>query len=77
MIVKDCLYHVVRIKDLECETPSIKPVPVVREFPEVFPNGLQGFPPQQEINFDIDLLPDTNPISIPIYRMTPAELKEL
>ena len=38
MIAKGCSYHVVRVKDLECETPSIQLVPVVREFPKVFPN---------------------------------------
>ena len=31
----------------------------------------------KEIDFEIDLLPNTQPISIPPYRMAPAELKEL
>ena len=34
-------------------------------------------PPEREINFRIDLLPDTQHISIPPYRMAPAERKEL
>ncbi|WMV54832.1 hypothetical protein MTR67_048217 [Solanum verrucosum] len=38
---------------------------------------LLGVPPEREIDFGIDLLPDTQPISIPHYRMAPAELKEL
>ena len=49
----------------------------MREFPEVFPNDLPGVPPKREIDFWIDLLPDRNPISIPQYKMAPAELKEL
>ena len=49
----------------------------MREFPEVFPNDLPRIPPEWEIDFGIDLLPDTNPISISPYRMTTAELKEL
>ncbi|KAH0757858.1 hypothetical protein KY290_021351 [Solanum tuberosum] len=52
-------------------------VPIVREFPEVFPDYLPGIPPEREIDFGIDLIPDTRPISIPPYRMSPAELKEL
>ena len=36
-----------------------------------------SIPPKWEIDFGINLLPDTNPISIPPYRMAPAELKEL
>ena len=77
IIAKGCLYNVVRVKDLECETRSIELVPVVREFPEVFPNDLPGVPLEWEIDFGIDLLPDTNPISIPPYRMDLAKLKEL
>ncbi|WMV09562.1 hypothetical protein MTR67_002947 [Solanum verrucosum] len=56
---------------------TISEVPVVNEFPEVFPDDLPGVPPKREINFGIDLLPDTEPIFIPPYRMAPAELKEL
>ena len=49
----------------------------MREFLEVFPNDIPRIPLVQEIYFGIDLLPETNPISIPIYRMTPVKLKEL
>ncbi|XP_070008554.1 uncharacterized protein [Nicotiana sylvestris] len=59
------------------ETVSIENVPVVREFSDVFPEDLPGLPPVQELDFGIDLLPDTQPISIPPYRMAPVELREL
>ena len=62
---------------LESEVPSIESVPVVREFTEVFPDDLHGIPPEWEIDFGINLLSDTQPISIPPYRMAPIELKEL
>ena len=52
-------------------------VPVVNEFLEVFLDELPGIPPDREIDFGIDVLPDTQPISIPPYRMAPAELREL
>ncbi|WMV46525.1 hypothetical protein MTR67_039910 [Solanum verrucosum] len=52
-------------------------VPVVSEFPEVFPNDLPRVPPEREIDFGIDIIPDTQTISIVPYRMAPAELKEL
>ncbi|WMV50208.1 hypothetical protein MTR67_043593, partial [Solanum verrucosum] len=55
----------------------IESIPVVNEFLEVFPEDLPGVPPEREIDLGIDLLPDTQPISIPPYCMTPAELKEL
>ncbi|KAH0637947.1 hypothetical protein KY290_036496 [Solanum tuberosum] len=77
MISKGYLYHLVRVKDSSSESPTLESVPVVNEFPEVFPDDLPEVPPKREIDFGIDLLPDTQPISIPPYRMAPAELKEL
>ena len=42
-----------------------------------FPEDLPGLPIDREIEFCIDLVPGTQPISIPPYRMAPAELREL
>ena len=50
---------------------------MVQEFLDVFPSDLPGVPPDRDIDFAIDLEPGTKPISIPPYRMAPAELKEL
>ncbi|KAH0673709.1 hypothetical protein KY284_024796 [Solanum tuberosum] len=52
-------------------------VPVVCEFPKDFLDDFPGILPEWEISFGIDLITDTQPISIPPYRMAPAELKEL
>jgi hypothetical protein len=50
---------------------------VVCEFPYVFPVDLFGMPPDREVEFVIDLLPDTAPISKRPYRMSSAQLSEL
>jgi hypothetical protein len=50
---------------------------VVRDFPDVFPEELPGMPPDTEVEFVIDLLPGTAPISKRPYRMVVEELKEL
>ena len=47
-------------------------IPVVREFPDVFPDDIAGLPPNREVDFTIDLIPGTEPISIPPYRMALA-----
>ncbi|EOX93994.1 DNA/RNA polymerases superfamily protein [Theobroma cacao] len=57
--------------------PKLEDIPIVSEFSDVFPDDLPGLPPDRELEFPIDLLPGTAPISIPPYRMAPAELKEL
>ncbi|KAH0776371.1 hypothetical protein KY290_007782 [Solanum tuberosum] len=77
LVLKGCIYHLVRVNDSSVEVPHIQSVPIVKEFPEVFPDDLPGVPPEREIDFSIDIIPDTRLISIPPYRMAPAELKEL
>ena len=52
-------------------------IPVVREFPDVFPDDIASLPPNRDVEFTIDLIAWTKPISIPPYRMAPAELREL
>ncbi|TYK21999.1 ty3-gypsy retrotransposon protein [Cucumis melo var. makuwa] len=50
---------------------------MVREYPDVFPDEFPGLPPPREIDFAIELEPDTAPILRAPYRMAPIELKEL
>ena len=75
MISKKYLYHILWVKDLQSETTPLESVPIVKDFSEVFPHELPRIPPECEIDFGIDLMSDTKPISIPLYRMASAELK--
>ncbi|XP_070046676.1 uncharacterized protein [Nicotiana tomentosiformis] len=77
MINKGCIYYLVQVTDTDAEAPTLESMPVVNEFPEVFPDELPGIPPDREIDFGIDVIPDMHHISIPPYRMAPVELKEL
>ena len=52
-------------------------IPIIKEFPDVFPDDISGLPPDKAIEFVIELIPGTEPIAIPPYIMAPAELKEL
>ena len=63
--------------DTRSSEMGLEDVPVVRDFPDVFPDDLLGLPPEREIDFPIDLVPGIAPISLPPYRMAPAELKDL
>jgi hypothetical protein len=56
---------------------ELKDIPVVNEFQDVFPTELPGMPPDREIEFTIDLIPGTTPISQAPYKMGPKELVEL
>ena len=59
------------------QTLGIKDVPVVCEFPDVFPDDLSSLPPERDIEFKIELVLGTAPISRRPYRMPPNELAEL
>ena len=77
MMSKGLLCHLVSVNDLDHDIPSIDSVPVVNEFQDVFPDDFPRVPPHREIDFGIDLKPNTKQISIPPYIMAPAKLKEL
>ncbi|GJS12023.1 putative nucleotidyltransferase, ribonuclease H [Tanacetum coccineum] len=55
----------------------IEDVPVVRDFPEVFPEDLPGLPPTRQVEFHIELIPGAAPVARAPYRLAPAEMKEL
>jgi hypothetical protein len=57
--------------------PTLDQVPVVCEYPDVFPEELPGMPPDRDIEFIIELIPETTPIAQGPYRMNPQELEEL
>ncbi|XP_075078644.1 uncharacterized protein LOC142164590 [Nicotiana tabacum] len=77
IICQGCDAYLAHIVDTRLGSPSLKDIPTVCDFPDVFPDDLPGLPPEREIEFPIDLVPGTTPISIAPYRMAPAELKEL
>jgi hypothetical protein len=61
----------------EAIIPEIQDILVVCEFPDVFHEDLPGLPPERDVEFVIELKPDTAPISRRSYRMPPNELAEL
>src|SRR5262249_26146376 len=61
----------------EKERPDLDSIPVVREFSDVFPDELPGLPPKREIDLEIELMANTEPLSKAPYRMAPVELQEL
>jgi hypothetical protein len=50
---------------------------VVCKYPDIFSTDYSGLPPQREVEFGIECVPGTNPISKAPYRMASSELKEL
>ncbi|MCI93315.1 cellular nucleic acid-binding protein, partial [Trifolium medium] len=61
---------------LKLESGSkMEELPVVCEFPDVFSGDVSDVPSEREVEFAIDLIPGTSPISMAPYRMSASELK--
>lgn len=56
---------------------KLEDIPIVQDFPEIFPKDLLGLSPDREIKFSINLIPGCASIAKSHYRMAPTELKEL
>ena len=56
---------------------KLEDIPIVRDYPDVFPDDLPCLPPEREVEFTIDLAQGIAPISKAPYKMAPMELKEL
>ncbi|KAJ3707632.1 hypothetical protein LUZ61_011337 [Rhynchospora tenuis] len=76
-LLTGCAAYLATIVSINSTNPDLSIIPVVSDYPDVFPEEITGLPPEREIEFPIDLLPGTTPISKAPYRMAPAELKEL
>ena len=57
--------------------PVLEQIPVVRNFADVYPDEVPELPPAREVEFAIDLVPGTAPISRAPYWMASLELREL
>ncbi|KAA3486548.1 ATP-dependent zinc metalloprotease FtsH [Gossypium australe] len=69
MVQKGCSSFLAFISALDARELSIRDVRTVKEFVNVFPEKLSGLPPDREVEFGIELLPRTAPVSIAPYRM--------
>ncbi|GKA70570.1 putative reverse transcriptase domain-containing protein [Tanacetum coccineum] len=80
-IEKGCQVYLAQVTskkaDDKSEEKRLEDVPIVREFPEVFPEDLPGLPPARQVEFQIDLVPGAAPVARAPYRLAPAEMQEL
>ncbi|XP_072088047.1 uncharacterized protein [Arachis hypogaea] len=74
-VLPDCSAKSVYFMSEDTEGPVV--IPVVSEFLEVFPDDIEEFPPHREVEFAIELVLRTGPISIAPYRISPLEMAEL
>nr|GEY93364.1 hypothetical protein [Tanacetum cinerariifolium] len=67
----------VELEEDKSEGKQLKDVPVVWDYPEVFPKDLPGLPPARPVEFQIDLILGAALVARAPYRLAPSEMKEL
>ncbi|KAG8474512.1 hypothetical protein CXB51_031385 [Gossypium anomalum] len=77
LVRKGCKAFLAYISNTEAKSPTVKELRTVKEFLDVFLEELPGLLPSREVEFGIELLLGTAPVSIAPYRMAPKELVEL
>ncbi|GKA68901.1 putative reverse transcriptase domain-containing protein [Tanacetum coccineum] len=80
-LLKGCpifLAHVTMKKaEYKSKEKRLEDVPIVQDFPEVFPKDLPDIPPTHQVEFQIDLIPGAVPVARAPYLLAPSEMKEL
>ncbi|GKG57225.1 hypothetical protein Tco_0584651, partial [Tanacetum coccineum] len=79
-MLKGCQVFLAHITTKEVEYKSekkrLEDVPIVQDFPEVFPEDLLGLPLTRQVEFQIDLVPGAAPVARAPYRLGASKMKE-
>ncbi|GJZ16832.1 putative reverse transcriptase domain-containing protein [Tanacetum coccineum] len=76
-ISRGCQVFMIQVMEKKSDEKKLKDIPVVKEFPDVFPEDLPGLPPVRQVEFQIDLIPGATPVARTPYRLAPSEMQEL
>ncbi|GKD41834.1 hypothetical protein Tco_1266479, partial [Tanacetum coccineum] len=80
-MLKGCLVFLENVNTKKIEDKSekkrLEDVPIVWDFPDVFPEDFPGLPLTRQVEFQIDLIPGAAPVARAPYRLAPSEMKEL
>ncbi|XP_073063958.1 uncharacterized protein [Primulina eburnea] len=78
LLHKGCMGFLASVVDVRKESNfQLQDIDVVQDYPDVFSDDVPGLPPARDVEFVIDLISGTAPISKAPYRMAPTEMKEL
>ncbi|XP_022014744.1 uncharacterized protein LOC110914246 [Helianthus annuus] len=73
---KGCVTYMAQVT-VDVPKPKIEDIPVISEYPGVFPGELPGLLPDRQVEFRIDIIPGAAPVARDPYRLAPTEMKEL
>nr|GEZ00403.1 putative reverse transcriptase domain-containing protein [Tanacetum cinerariifolium] len=76
-IENGCELFLAQVTKQGSKEKRLEDAPVIRDFPEVFPDELPGLPSPREVEFHIDLILGVAPVACAPYRLAPSKIKEL
>ncbi|GKA52909.1 putative reverse transcriptase domain-containing protein [Tanacetum coccineum] len=76
-ISRGCQVFMIQVVEKKSDEKRIEDIPVVKEFPDVFPEDLPGLPPIRQVEFQINLILGAAPVARTPYRLAPSEMQEL
>ncbi|GJX94397.1 putative reverse transcriptase domain-containing protein [Tanacetum coccineum] len=76
-IEQGCHLFLAHVTEKKPKEKPLEDVPVIRDFPEVFPDDLPRLPPPRQVEFQIDLVPGAAHVARVPYRLAPSEMREL
>ncbi|GJU21556.1 reverse transcriptase domain-containing protein [Tanacetum coccineum] len=76
-ISRGCQIFIAQVMEKNSDGKRMEDIPVVREFPNVFPEDLPGLPPVCQVELQINLIPGARPVARAPYRLAPSEMQEL
>ncbi|GJS07764.1 putative reverse transcriptase domain-containing protein [Tanacetum coccineum] len=76
-VEQSCHLFLAHVTENKSKEKRLEDMPVIHDFPEVFPEELPGLPPPRQVAFQIDLVPGAAPVARAPYRLAPSEMKEL
>ncbi|GKD34289.1 putative reverse transcriptase domain-containing protein [Tanacetum coccineum] len=76
-ISRGCQVFVAQVMENKSDKKRLEDIPVVREFPEVFPEDLPSLPPVRQVEFQIDLIPEVTPVARAPYKLAHSKMQKL
>ncbi|GKC47790.1 hypothetical protein Tco_1065512 [Tanacetum coccineum] len=68
---------IIRVMEKKSDEKRLEDIPIIKEFPEVFPKNIPGLPPVRQVEFQIDLMPRAAPVARAPYKLAPLEMQKL
>ncbi|GJZ06626.1 putative reverse transcriptase domain-containing protein [Tanacetum coccineum] len=76
-VERGCHLFLAHVTENKSKEKRMEDVPVIRDFPDAFPQEFPGLPPPRQVEFRIDLVPWAAPVARAPYRLAPSKMREL